>query len=348
MAAMFAGTTVVAHWYRTERIARGQKYFELGSSLERRGDEAGAVEAYRNALSIARQNNQYRMALAEALIKAGHLDEAALYLHEILESNPADAESNLLLAQIAAREHEPADAVTYYHRAIYGYWKPGSAEMRLEARWALIGLLEKSGRRQQIVAELLQIPETAPDDLAAQKRAAALLLQYGSPGSAETLYQNVLRRTPGDAEAETGVGLAEMAQANYLNARSALRKAVRDNPGYEAAQKALALVTQVLLLDPMARGLSQTGMYSRSRLLVRRSAAALEACLANRSTPETGAGQALGAAQKQLASRLRGSPHAAAEANIATAEHLWDLRQNLCPTPSSDEALAGVMAKLEK
>jgi tetratricopeptide (TPR) repeat protein len=345
---LFALTTVIAHWYRNEQLARGRRYFQVGMRLEQQSKNAGAIEAYRNALAIARSNNKYRLALAEVLFKTGHFDEASVYLHEILQADPADAETNLLLARIAAHRHETVAAIDYYHRAIYGYWGSGSEAKPLAVRWELIDLLRNAGARTQVIAELLQVPDMAPNNLVAVKRAAALLLQYGSAEQADNLYRDVLRQTPNDAAALAGVGRAQMALGNYLTARRALRRAVRADPEYEVAQKDLALVTQVLALDPTARGLSPAEVYDRGQVLLDRTTKALEACL--QSHPgEPSAKEALDAAQKQLtARRPRRGLDSAAEANIATAEHLWTIRDNLCGAAATDQPLDRVLAKITK
>ena len=44
---------------------------------------------------IADIHHQYRMALALALVKAGHLNEAAIYLNELLKSEPNSGPANL-------------------------------------------------------------------------------------------------------------------------------------------------------------------------------------------------------------------------------------------------------------
>jgi thioredoxin-like negative regulator of GroEL len=75
-----------------------------------------------------------------------------------------------------------ADAVTCYHRAIYGSWSANQAANQVQARFELAAFLAKAGMRTQATAELLAIIDRVPNDTAARKRAGRLLLDYGAPG----------------------------------------------------------------------------------------------------------------------------------------------------------------------
>src|ERR1022692_132279 len=96
--AVLIGLGVVAgllsYYYRTERAGRAQHFYQLGNQFLQRDLYDDAIGQYREALSIS-HSNQYRLALALALVKAGHPDEAAIYLNDLLRSDPTNAEANL-------------------------------------------------------------------------------------------------------------------------------------------------------------------------------------------------------------------------------------------------------------
>jgi CIC family chloride channel protein len=85
LAGVIAATLAVAalggflnSYYQAQQAARAEKYFATGNDLLAHGRTDEAIEQYRHALSIS-HSPQHRMALAQALLKAGRPGEAALY-----------------------------------------------------------------------------------------------------------------------------------------------------------------------------------------------------------------------------------------------------------------------------
>jgi tetratricopeptide (TPR) repeat protein len=348
MALLFGVTTIVVHWYQTERHARADRYFQIGESLARKGQNEAAVEQFRNALSISRNNPQYRLAIAETLMKVGRYEEAAIYFHELLQVSPGDAIPNLMLARIDMRERDTAAAIDSYHRAIYGRWPDNSRADRLEARWELVGVLAKSGESKQVLAELLAIAEDAPNDLTTQARAAHMLLEYGAAHQAAELFREVLRRNPHDADAEEGLGDAAMALNNDSLAQLEYRRALRDNPKDKAVRQKLTLVSDVLSLDPTARGLSSQERYRRSRAVAGRALAALEGCLAGLQPQPEAAKDAAAKAAKSLASRRPRSLDDAVDNNLNLADQLWTMKNDTCGADKeTDPALERVLERVK-
>ena len=87
VAAMLVLTVSLGYVYRFRRAEQARQYVQAGSQLVESGRYSEAVEQYRHALSIS-HNDRQRLALALALIKAQHLDEAEIYLSEVLHANP--------------------------------------------------------------------------------------------------------------------------------------------------------------------------------------------------------------------------------------------------------------------
>ena len=164
--------------------------------MARDGNYRGAVDEYRVALSFSHGDTNDQVALAQALIELGSLDEAAAYLGELYQKDSTSGIVNLLLARIAAREHRLNDAVAYYYRAIYGFWPEASAKNRIAARFELIELLAKAGDKNRVLAELLQLVSEAPDNPDVQKCVAKSLMALGSPSRAAEVFRQVLELDP--------------------------------------------------------------------------------------------------------------------------------------------------------
>jgi CIC family chloride channel protein len=317
----------LSYYYRAQRSGRAQRFYEQGNALLGKDLYEAAIAEYRDALSLS-QNSQYRLALALALAKAGHLNEATIYLNELLRTEPASAQANLGMARVAVQEGRLDEALSYYHRAIDGVWPATAVKPRIETRLELVQMLGNAGQRQHAQAELLSLLAARPPNLDQMKREAPLLLQYGLPKEAAGVFHEIIGRDPQDESAYAGLGEAEYALADYPAASDALQSALKLNPNDTAAQKHLEASGQILALDPTRRGLGAIERFHRSQKLL----AAVMGALAQCPPP---------APSQQPPSSSD------AEKNITLAEQLWKAAPPSCASwPPPDSPLARVMAKL--
>src|SRR5579863_9510337 len=218
------------YYYRSARSQRAEEYFKAGQELQQQSRDDEAVQQFRDALSGAPGNPQYRLALGLALVKDNHPAEAAVYLNALLTPTTENGLASLGEAQIAALEGKTADAVKYYRRAIDGSWPAGQEQNRMEARFDLAALLAKSGQRTQATAELLAALGPATHDNPVKAKIGQLLLNNGAPREAADVFRNLAQADDRNAAAYAGLGAAELAMENYQDARTALQKAVELNP----------------------------------------------------------------------------------------------------------------------
>jgi tetratricopeptide (TPR) repeat protein len=334
--AVLIGLGVVAgllsYYYRSERTGRAQHFYETGNQflLNDRYDEA--IGQFREALSIS-HTNQNRLALALALVKAGHPDEATIYLTDLLRSDPTSGEANLGMARVAAQAGRIDEAVGYYHHAIDGAWPANTADRRIQARLELIQALGKAGRRQQAQAELLSIPAMGPSGLSVKKQVAQLSLQHGLAREAANLFRDLIERDAQDQQAWAGLGEAEYELGDYPAARDALAGALRLNPNDTAARKLLDAATGILALDPLRRGLGAAERYRRSQAVLAAVLDVLDPCSSLK-------GQ-MASARKLLA---KGD---AVDNITSAAEQLWTAGAKSCSSmPPADAPLSRIMARL--
>jgi tetratricopeptide (TPR) repeat protein len=348
--AVLIGLGVVAgllsYYYRTERAGRAQHFYQLGNQYLQRDLYDDAIGQYREALSIS-HGNQYRLALALALVKAGHPDEAAIYLNDLLRSDPTNAEANLGMARVAAQGGRIDEAVKYYHHAIDGAWPANTAaDRRIQARLELIQVLGKAGRRQQAQAELLSIPAVAPGGLSVKKQVALLSLEHGLAREGANLFRDLIEHDAQDQQAWAGLGEAEYALADYAAAQDALTAALRLNPNDTAVQKRLDAAAQILALDPMRRGLGAAERYRRSQAVLARVLDVLDRCSAA-TLPATLKGQMDAARRLLVKGRRPPSYSDAVENNTSVAEQLWTAGAQACGSmPPADTPLSRIMARL--
>ncbi len=211
---------------RTSRVARAEQLYKQGNQMIANGRYDEAIADYRGAVSIS-HTGEYRLALALALQKADDLNEAGIYLRELLRENPHSGPANLGLARIEVQRGDIGRAMQNFNEAIYGVWPEDSAKNRYNARHELIDALGKSGRQPAARNQLLSLMAEAPPDTSTRKEVARLLLKFGMPAEAAREYQAILKSSPNDSEAYAGLGEAELAAGSISEAESAFRSAVR-------------------------------------------------------------------------------------------------------------------------
>ena len=232
------------YYYRSARSERAQQYYKTGNEFLDQNRDEEAVQQFRDALSAAPGNTQYRLALALALAKADHPAEATVYLNALLKRDPQNALANLGEARIAASQGKTADALKLYRRAIDDAWPAGTEPSRTQARFELASLLEKSGQHLE----------------------------------AADVLRELVKADDRNAAAYAALGAAELSLERYQEARDAFQNAVQRNPLDESSKKQLDLTQRVLALDPDARGLAAATRYQRSKQLLQAEIAQFDRC----------------------------------------------------------------------
>ena len=116
---------------RRESRIEAARLFALSRSLLDRGHSAEAVDRLKDALEIERGNRDFQRALAQAQLAAGQTPDAETTLNDLLLSDSTDGPANLTMgARAPQRKAESREAISYYHRAIYGQWKDDAQKNR--------------------------------------------------------------------------------------------------------------------------------------------------------------------------------------------------------------------------
>jgi tetratricopeptide (TPR) repeat protein len=347
LVALFAATGSFASVYHAERLQRAETHYQRGEQLAKSGSAADAAEEYRAALTFAPNDSRYRLALARSLMDLGRLDEAEAHLIGLHDADPDNALIDLLLARVAARQGRIDQAVAQYHQAIYGLWPEDPAGNRLRTRFELVSLLSKSGQPGHALAELLSLANEAPDDPATEQRIANLLVHYGAPQRAGELFERVAQKQPDNTQAIEGAGEASFAQGDYAAAAGWFRRALKLDPNAGQARARLDEIEHIEALDPTLVSLSAAVRYERSRTLLEKTLASLEACTQGRPAPAAAQPLITSAHEFLQSSRRRregDTPRA-----IELAEQIWATRTQECGKPgAAEEPLDLVMTKVAK
>lgn len=334
--------TFLARTERSENLAEANRLAAAGRAAK----PIDAVADFKAAVAIERENPGYWLSLGEAQLAAGQLTASERTLTELLRRDSTAGAVNLALARVLVKEGRITDAVSAYHRAIYGHWDRDAEKNRVSVRFELVNLLGQQGSKEELLAELLPLLDVAPDDLTLRTRLGHLFLSAGSAPRAGEIFHDILRKHPQDADAYTGLGEAEFALANYQPAYSDFQIALGLRPSDGEIQKLLDLTGQVLALDPMRRGLGPEEQYRRSLKMLDLASAAITRCSGRPSPLDEDVIDEAGKARTRRVGSARLS--AALESNLNLAEELWKIRQQECKQPATaeEDALRLVLAKI--
>jgi len=100
---LFLAVTGLSHLYHAQHDSPGDRWFTRGVADLGAERFKNAVADFRSALLYSRDDYNYQLNLAEALIGLKRTDEAYAYLINLWEREPENGLVNVELARIAAR-----------------------------------------------------------------------------------------------------------------------------------------------------------------------------------------------------------------------------------------------------
>lgn len=316
-------------------------HFKRGEQLAATNHLQDAVEEYRKALLFSPDNTAYRISLVNALIADRRFDEAQAHLEQLLQEDPTNGLLNLMLARVASLRGRTKQAIGDYERAVYEYWPASEVPERRSARWELIDLLGKAGRRNEAVGELMQLYANTPTDVEQKQKIGFMLLSYGATSEALRVFQDLLRIAPNDAQTHRGLAEAYFSSGDYVAARHEFQHALRFDPHDRQSVEGLTLDKAVIDLDPELANIAAAERLRRSENLLRRVLTDIDQCAGGPSTDP----------RVDNAWKLLDAKHAAsADPGLAmqqAASEIWTQRSQLCTkTPATDHAVETVLARI--
>ncbi|HEY1677047.1 MAG TPA: hypothetical protein VGG04_05025 [Candidatus Sulfotelmatobacter sp.] len=267
----FLFVTALSHAYHAQREALGARWSSRGLVDLKAKNFPAAVTEFRSALLYSRDDYDYQLNLAEALLglkRAGagsSYGEASAYLINLWDREPENGLVNLELARITAQQGETTEAIRYYHDAVNAVWPADQENMRRDARFELIDLLLRVNEKAQAQAELIALSENAASDPALRERIAALFDRAQDYDHALAAYRLALRSDEHNESALAGAGHAAFELGRYPLAQHYLRSALALDPNDQASAELLKTTELVLNTDPFREDISTA---QRDRLAV--------------------------------------------------------------------------------
>lgn len=288
----FTGVSGLSRFYQAQREGLGSRWFARGVADLNGQHFAAAVVEFRSALLYSRDNYDYQLNLAEALIGLKRTGEASTYLVNLWDRQPEDGQVNLELARIAVQKGQREQVLRYYHNAIYAAWPSDQEQSRRDARVELIEFLLNIGAQAQAQSELIGLEENLGGDPAQQEHLGDLFLRTQDYEHALAAYRLSLKSQLNRDGALAGAGMAAFQLGRYSLAEHYLQEAVAVNPGETRSAEQLKMAELVLRMDPFRR---QISVAQRDRIVVEAFETAgerLKACAASRGSAVPTASQA--------------------------------------------------------
>lgn len=245
---LFAAVTGLSSLYHRQQESLANRWAVRGSGDLKATRYDAAVVDYRTALLYSRDNYDYELALAAALVGERRTDEAYAYLINLWERQPENGEVNLELARIDAARGHTSDALRYYHNAIYAIWPDDQEEQSRNARLELIHLLLQISDQAQADSELIALTANLEDNPAQHEQAGELFLQAQDNQRALEQFRLALAGNRHNVAALAGAGEAAFQLGQYRVAGEYLRRAAAG--GNQKSKSRLQLAELVLNMDP--------------------------------------------------------------------------------------------------
>jgi predicted Zn-dependent protease len=270
----FLVTRAVARANTNRRVEDAQVWFERGEQAMKDGRPGDAAQALRKATVTNPADTRYRLELAQALSAAGADPEARQVLLNVRAMTPDNADVNLALGRLEARQGDVNTTVGYYQAALNNLWRQQEAPDRHRIRRELIDFLLASGQRSRALSEILMLAADLPDTAAAHAEAGQLFLDAGDPTHALIQLDDASQLDPADQHVRFLAAKAAFSLADYTRARRYLR-GTSDIPEARELQSTIALV---LGSDPLAPRLTVAERRRRFAAAVARARERLDMC----------------------------------------------------------------------
>lgn len=246
----FLAVTGLSNIFYAQRQALGDRWFNRGvSDLGARKYQA-AVTEFRAALLYSRDDFNYQLNLAEALLGANQTAQAYAYLLNLWDREPENGQVNLELARIEAAKGQTERAIRFYHDAVYAVWPRQDEPQRRTARLELVDLLLGINHKEQAQAELIALSENVGEDPAEQVRLGDLFTRAGEYERALAAYRVAVKADQRNPRALAGAGNAAFMLALYPLAEQYLKRAAEANPNDQSEHERLKMTEMVLKMDP--------------------------------------------------------------------------------------------------
>lgn len=225
----------LALWRRTVQTTK-DNYFartNLGFALIDRGDFAGGIAQYTEALRTHPNSAETHNALGTALLKQGRLTEAMEHFTRALRIKPGFAEAHSNRGMVLARQGNSEEAFSEFQKALDIH--PKNPEIQYNFGFALAN----RGKLDEAMSYYREALALRPDYADAHFQMGNVFAGKQMPSEAAAAYAEALRIKPEYADAHNNLGVILLGQGRYDEAVAHFMEALRIEPDNSRAQENL-------------------------------------------------------------------------------------------------------------
>jgi len=204
--------------HATALAIRGNAYIGLG-------DQAGAVQAYDQALEIQHSNPLARLGKARLLLQQGKVDEAVQQFTEVLVDYPEHAETRLARGDLYRGQGKHKEAIEDFNVVI----EKAPHDTRGYVGRALANIA--MGQQDEAKPDIKVLRKRAGGLPITHYLAALVAFQEQDFGKASDELQLVLRSAPNNFQAQLLYGIVSYSRGQYTIAEDYLARAVQRGTG---------------------------------------------------------------------------------------------------------------------
>lgn len=246
----FLAVTGVSRIFHAQQEALAIRWSDRGVADLNAGRYDAAISEFRAALLYSRDDFNYRLGLAQALMGLHRTAEASNYLVNLRAERPENGLVNMESARIAADRSDTEHALRFYHNAIYANWPGDEESQEREARFELISYLLKINAKIQAESELISLAGLVGADPIQQARLGDLFQKIPDDERALAAFRRSLSVDPHNVRALAGAGSSAFDLGRYPESVRFLQQAVAANSGDVVSAEHLKIARLVLKLDP--------------------------------------------------------------------------------------------------
>lgn len=192
-----------------------------------------SISLYRHTLLVAPNNLVIQYNLAHVLGKRGDLAGAVAHFSEALRINPDFIDALINMGITLIDQGKFGDAAGYLVRAVEIDPKSSKAHLQLGIA------LAQSGNSDQALAYFYRALELAPDEPGVRTNLGLMLARTGKLSEAKEQLNEALRLNPNVAEAHNNLGLVLLMEGKPEQSIPEFSEALRLRPGFRLAQENL-------------------------------------------------------------------------------------------------------------
>ncbi len=236
---------------------RSEPHRVLGLVLLTKGQAGAAVDALRTAVRLDAADERARLALADALVAAGQLEEAARSLRETLARLPGSGRAQYRLGLVHQRQVDYPKAIAAFDAAVRF-----SPLLGFNSLYQTIGALR---RQQQDYAGAIDAFEhriaLVPNDAAAHHELADMYYRQSRHDDALAEYAVALLLDPARVTARVGIAQIQLREGRFAEAAAAARAAVAADARQKEARYVLG--TALLRMGQADAGRAELAVFQQ-------------------------------------------------------------------------------------